>query len=290
MKMLFGVLAVATIMTGSAYGADAAPSGKPLVPNGAWAGVLEGHPRLFGPVDALKARAKAEPQLYASIKADRSLSSVGIVNAVEGADKAAIDGFLTRARRDVDRGVTNEHQNTWVRMTEVAEVLDYFHDSIAPEERARWIEWLNAHLAAYTQDEIAFHNSTLSKAFVYLKVAYATWGENPRAKDFRDYAIGKLYEGLLVPVLENFGQGGGFTECGWYTRRLAVAPRLRAGAGAQVRRVRRLREGAALLLQAPRLRDAPALSRHLAKRRRPSSPTRATAPTSTAATTSIRAA
>jgi hypothetical protein len=58
----------------------------------------------------------------------------------------------------------------------------------------------------------------MSKAFCYLQVAYATWGENPRACEFRDYAIKKLYEGKLVPVLRKFGAGGGYTECGWYTR------------------------------------------------------------------------
>ncbi len=222
MKTILGVLAMAAMMTASGYGDEGVPAGAPLVADGAWARALDGHPRLFGPVDELKARAKARPDLYEGLKGENSnvggLMSAGIVNAVEGADQATIDRFVARATRDVARGLTNEHQDTWVSMVEVAEIFDYFHDSIPPEERARWIEWLNAQMGAYTEDEGAFHNSTLTKVFVYLKIAYATWGENPRAKDFRDYAIGKLYEGLLVPVMREFGQGGGFTECGWYTR------------------------------------------------------------------------
>jgi len=52
----------------------------------------------------------------------------------------------------------------------------------------------------------------------YLRIAYATWGENPKAKEFRDYAIHRLYESRLLPVLQEFGDGGGWTECGWYQR------------------------------------------------------------------------
>jgi hypothetical protein len=52
----------------------------------------------------------------------------------------------------------------------------------------------------------------------YLQIAYATWDENPKAKEFRDYAILKLYESRLLPVLREFGEGGEWTECGWYQR------------------------------------------------------------------------
>jgi hypothetical protein len=52
----------------------------------------------------------------------------------------------------------------------------------------------------------------------YLRIAYATWGDSPKAQQFRDYAIAKLYEERLAPVLQAFGQGGGWTECGWYQR------------------------------------------------------------------------
>ena len=80
------------------------------------------------------------------------------------------------------------------------------------------VDWFNAHLERYTDDENAFHNSTLSKILVYLRIAYVTRNENPRAGEFRDYAIKKLYEGRVLPVLLRFGAGGGFTEGGWYSR------------------------------------------------------------------------
>ena len=47
------------------------------------------------------------------------------------------------------------------------------------------IDWLNAHLASFRDDENPFHNSSLSKILTYLRIAYATWGENPLAGDFR---------------------------------------------------------------------------------------------------------
>ncbi len=67
------------------------------------------------------------------------------------------------------------------------------------------IDWMNPHLESFTDDESAFHNSTPSKMLCYLRIAYGTWGENPRAGDFRDHAILKLYEGKVVPVLREFG-------------------------------------------------------------------------------------
>jgi len=216
-----GVLGISMVMVCLQCGvAGAAGPGKfePLVTDGAWAPLFGEHPRLLGPRERLVKRRQTRGECYEACKANDSLVAEGIVNAVEGIDKERIDGFVAKALEHVKGGVTNEHQDTWIRLTEVAQTYDFFFDSIAPEDRRAMIEWLNGHLGAYTEDENAFHNSTLSKILCYLKVAYATWGENPRAREFRDYAIVKLYEGKVVPVLNKFGAGGGFTECGWYSR------------------------------------------------------------------------
>ena len=202
----------------AAYAEDI-PKPAPLIANGAWADVLEGgHPRLLGPKEHVELRRKEYPQYYEMMKTNESIIAAGIVNTLEVIDKEKIGKFIDKAKADVAKGVTNEHQDTWLRMTEVAQTYDFFFDSISLDDRKAMIEWLNGHLAAYTEDEGCFHNSTLSKALCYLRVAYATWGENPKAKDFRDYALVKLYEGRLLPVLNELGAGGGFTECGWYTR------------------------------------------------------------------------
>ncbi|MBE3123553.1 MAG: heparinase II/III family protein, partial [Planctomycetes bacterium] len=176
------------------------------------------HPRLQGPPEFLKALAKAKPDIYKQMQSQNWFGAVALVHAVEGVPRDRIDPFLAAARKKVAAGITNVHQDTHLALTEVALTYDAFYDAIPPEERRAWIEWLNAHLAAYTSDEGAFHNSTLSKAQCYLQVAYATMGENPRAGEFRDYALKKLHEGLILPVILEFGAGGGFTECGWYTR------------------------------------------------------------------------
>ena len=200
------------------FAAEQIPKPAPKIPGGAWADALKTHPRLFGPKAYLESLAGEKPSLYQAVKSNDSLVTAGITNAVEGIPADKVDALVKSAMADVAKGVTNAHQDTWIALDKVATTYDQFYDAVSPADRKAMIDWLNAHLAAYTDDENAFHNSTLSKILCYLHVAYATWGENPRAKDFRDYAIVKLYEGKVVPVLNEFGAGGGFTECGWYTR------------------------------------------------------------------------
>jgi hypothetical protein len=194
------------------------PTPAPMIPTGSWAPALQEHPRLLGPREFLTRQAREKPELYGEIQQGSSLLAAGIVHAVEGLPPDKIEPFRSRAMDNVARGITNLHQDTWVWLNEVALVFDLFHDVVPPADRQKMIEWMNAHLGQYTTDENAFHNSTLSKILCYLRIAYGTWGENPRAKEFRDYALVKLYEGKVVPVLNEFGAGGGFTECGWYTR------------------------------------------------------------------------
>ncbi len=196
----------------------AVPKPAPRLANGAWASALRQHPRLLGPPGFVQERAKKYPKLYEEIKHSNQLLARGIVNAVEGIGEEEIQQFVAKAMKELDRGVTNEHQDTWIRLTNVALTYDLFHDHIAPTDREKMIAWLNPHLETYTDDESAFHNSTPSKGLCYLRIAYATWGENPRAQEFRDHALKKLYEQRMLPTLQEFGQGGGWTECGWYQR------------------------------------------------------------------------
>jgi hypothetical protein len=194
------------------------PTPAPRIPNGAWASALESHPRLLGPKGFIQERARKHPELYADLKGSDQLLARGIVHAVEGVGEEDIQRLIARALRRLERGITNEHQDTWIWLTDVALTYDLFHDRISPEDRQRMIAWLNPHLEGYTDDEHAFHNSTPSKALCYLRIAYATWGENPKAQAFRDHAIKHLYEARMLPVLQEFGDGGGWTECGWYQR------------------------------------------------------------------------
>ena len=196
----------------------ATPNPNPKIPTGAWAAVLRDHPRLAGPTEYLKQLAKANPQAWQRAKGAQGALADGVKHAVDGLPAAKVAEHIAAAMNNLDRGVTNEHQDTWIWLDNVALVFDFFHDQIPQADRQKMIAWFNAHLDKFTADEGAFHNSTLSKVLCYLRIAYATWNENPRAKDFRDYALLKLYEGKLLPVLRQFGTGGGYTECGWYTR------------------------------------------------------------------------
>lgn len=194
------------------------PPPAPRIPNAAWASALASHPRLLGPKGFIQERASKYPELYRDLKRSDQLLPRGIVQAVEGIGEEAIRGLIAKALRHLERGITNTHQDTWVWLTDVVLTYDLFFDHISPDDRKKMIEWMNPHLETYTDDEHAFHNSTPSKMLCYLRIAYATWAENPRAKEFRDYALRKLYEDHLLPVFREFGAGGGWTECGWYQR------------------------------------------------------------------------
>lgn len=194
------------------------PPSAPRIGNGAWASALVAHPRLLGPLGFIQERVGKYPELYARLKGGEPLFNRGIVHAVEGIAEEKIRELVSRALRHVERGITNLHQDTWVWLTDVALTYDLFFDHIPAGDRGRMIEWINPHLESYTDDEHAFHNSTPSKMLCYLRIAYATWGANPRAGEFRDHALRKLYEDRLLPVLRELGAGGGWTECGWYQR------------------------------------------------------------------------
>ncbi len=194
------------------------PRPAPRIAAGAWRSVLNEHPRLLGPRSHLRALAAAKPDIYSEIKANKSLLAVGVAHAVEGVPAEQAASFIEAAKKNVARGVTDIHQDTWIWLTEVALTFDLFYDALSPADRSAMIAWMNGHLEKYKTDEGAFHNSTVSKILCYLRIAYATWGENPRAPEFRDYALKRLYEGRVAPTLAAFGEGGGWTEAGWYAR------------------------------------------------------------------------
>jgi hypothetical protein len=194
------------------------PNPAPEIENGAWANALGGHPCMFGSQDYLKALAELKPQIYDEIRTNRSLMASGITHCIEGISNERIQSFIASAMKTVDKGVTNVHQDTWLDLTQVILTYDFFFHEISKPDKEKMIEWMNGHLTEFTTDENAFHNSTLSKILCYLRIAYGTWNDNPKAREFRNYALVKLYEGKIVPVLLEFGAGGGFTECGWYSR------------------------------------------------------------------------
>jgi len=224
-RLLLSALILGATITGLSLAARPAATPAPEIPKpapqiaaGAWAPMLKAHPRLYGSKEYLAALAKAKPKAYEEIRKDTGLMAVGVTHAVEGAPRDRLDPLIASAKKRVAAGVTNAHQDTHLALTEVALVYDYFHDVLSPADRKAMIDWFNGHLGKFTADEGAFHNSTLSKTEAFLQVAYATAGDNPRAMEFRDYALKQLYEGRILPVLQEFGAGGGYTECGWYTR------------------------------------------------------------------------
>ena len=213
---------------------SAIPPARPTIAGGAWAETLNEHPRLLGPRNFLRELSERKRDFYAIMKSlsdaqwldktghthvgKNDLLATGIIHAVEGLPPQRLEPYVRKAIEIVNRGVTNLHQESWVSMEQTVLAFDLFHELFSPDDRRRVIDWLNGQFHVYTDDEGAFHNSTLSKIHCYLRTAYGTWGDNPHAAMFRDYAIRRLYEGRVLPVLLELGQGGGYTECGWYCR------------------------------------------------------------------------
>ena len=228
--MALPVLLICSILVAE----DNIPAGTPLVKTGIWADQLGTHPILFGPKAHLKALAASDPRPYADIKKmeiDPSKAAMetsgsiyitaGVIHAVDGLDPKLVKALVNAAMDNVKLGATNTHQDTWVRMDNVALAYDFFYDDISADDKAKIIAWFNEELSVYNDksgDELAFHNSILAKITTYLRIAVATWKDNPKAKDFLEYATKKLYEGRLMPVFNEFGAGGGFTESGGYTK------------------------------------------------------------------------
>lgn len=201
------------------------PIGAPLIAPGSWAQALDGaHPRLLGPAEHLRALAKAKPEAYQAAKSADSIRdnimAAGLVQAVEpGAlTREQMQPYIDTALKDAGRGPTNQHQDSWIWMQEVVLAFDFFHDALTPEQRQQMVSWLNVQLDSFKDDEGGFHNSIQPKILTYLRIAYATRGENPRAGEFRDYALKYLYGGRVAPIFNQFGAGGGHTEAGWYAR------------------------------------------------------------------------
>ena len=213
---------------------DSVPAGRPMIASGSWASALETHPRLLGPRDFVRGLAASKHEFYEEMKTlnakqwrerighghvgTNDLLSAAVIHAVDGLPREALQPYLDMAMTIVAAGAVDQHQQSWVNMEQVVLVYDLFHEFLTPEQRRQTIEYLNAQFYIFTDDECSFHNSTPSKMHCYLRVAYGTWGDNPLAPVFRDYAIKRLYEHLLVPVFREFGAGGGWTECGWYCR------------------------------------------------------------------------
>lgn len=151
------------------------PDPTPRLPDGAWRDALRQRSRLLGPREGLRELARARPDAYRVVTGiDDTLLARGVVHAVDGLTAAQLEPWLKRARAHVRRGPGNVHQDTWLAMQEVALTYDLLHDAIPEAERRAWVDFLNGHLGVFTEDEGAFHNSTLSKILTYLQVAWAT--------------------------------------------------------------------------------------------------------------------
>ena len=182
------------------------------------------HPRLFGSADELKALAGRKPQEFQRMKSvaenpqsgDYSrMFSISLVNAIEP-DAALAREAVELAMKRIGAPIITGHNPFGSVLAECAVVYDHCYEQWKPEERARFVAYFNATVAANTNAEThVFHNGWYGyKNWGYGIAAYATYHENPESpKVLR--ALEKEFAERAAPALELAGAGGGWAE-GYY--------------------------------------------------------------------------
>jgi hypothetical protein len=137
------------------------------------------------------------------------------VCAIEG-DAALGRDAIQRAMKVVNAPVRVGHETFGHDLALCAIAFDLCHEHWTDQERAACIKYVNATADANVNSEThVFHNGWYGYKHWGIGLAcYATYYENPRAKEFLD----RLYEDYrtrAAPALELAGAGGGWAE-GYY--------------------------------------------------------------------------
>ncbi len=186
--------------------------------------VSKDHPRLLGDQARLQALKAERPQAYermANVARDTNadkhsrIMSLSLVSAIDGdatLAREAVDLAMTHVNGDIKQGhVTFAHD-----LAQVAIAYDLCYDAWTDAERAKAIEYINATVDANVRSEShVFHNGWYGyKYWGEGLAAYATYYENPRAKEILDVLYND-YNSRAAPALELAGAGGGWAE-GYY--------------------------------------------------------------------------
>ena len=118
--------------------------------------------------------------------------------------------------RYIDAPIRVGHETFGHDMANCALVYDLCYPSWRPEERQKFIEYMNKTVDANVRSEASpFHNAWYGyKHWGYGLACYATWYENPRAPEILAETE-RDYRERAAPALELSGNGGGFAE-GYY--------------------------------------------------------------------------
>ena len=186
--------------------------------------VSKDHPRLFGTVAELKKIAEQRPQEYQRMKAVAlnpksgdyyRMMSIALVNAIEP-DPTLAREAVDMAMKRINAPIVTGHTPFGSILAYCGIVYDYCYNQWTPEERQKFIDYLNLTVATNVNEERSvFHNGWYGyKNWGYGIGAYATYHENPNAPKIL-HAIEQEFVNRAAPALELSGAGGGFAE-GYY--------------------------------------------------------------------------
>jgi len=182
------------------------------------------HPRLFGTRQELQELAKNKPDLFVMVSEvafeqegddHQKMISEALVSAIRGDldyGRMAVD----LAMRYIEGPVRVGHVTFGADLARCAIVYDLCYPSWTPEERQKFIDYMNRTIDANLNSETAvFHNGWYSyKNWGIGIAAYATYYENPRSPDILK-ALEEEYKQRIVPSFMLAGDGGGWAE-GYY--------------------------------------------------------------------------
>jgi len=182
------------------------------------------HPRLFGSKQELVRLAAARRSAYDRMKAatkDQSSTelelvfSLSLVYAIEG-DESCAKRAISIARDIIARPLKVGHETFATEMSKVAIVWDHCFDKLSTDDKKSIVEWINKEYTANIDVEthVFFNGYYGYKMWGFGMAGYATWPDNPKAREIIDFVTKDVIE-RAIPAQKFGGDGGGWSE-GYY--------------------------------------------------------------------------
>jgi hypothetical protein len=182
------------------------------------------HPRLLGSKRELKELAREREQAYQrAVEVARraggddysKMISLALVCAIDD-DKALGAAAVERAMKYIEGPIRVGHVPFGTDLALCALVYDLCWDCWTAAQREKYHQYMNKTIEANVQSEThVFHNAWYGyKNWGIGLACYATWYENPRAREFLR-VLEEDWHTRAAPALEMAGAGGGWAE-GYY--------------------------------------------------------------------------
>jgi len=182
------------------------------------------HPRLFGSKQELMQLAARRAGAFGRMRniarrgSGHELSyvfSLCLTYAVEGGDDLARKA-ISIARDIISRPLKKGHEPFAIDMAIVAIVWDHCYDKLTDDDKKRMIDWVNEiyRININVETHVFFNGYYGYKMWGFGLAGYATWPDNPKAREIIDFVSKDVVE-RAVPAQQFAGEGGGWPE-GYY--------------------------------------------------------------------------